>query len=445
MAKSKVFRLLIFKMAVVAVACLFLVDGVGALPVEEWNKTFGGKGDDTGGSVQQTLDGGYIIVGSTKSYGAGKYDVFIVKTDENGNQQWNKTFGGLEDEVGAGIQLTSDEGYIIAGVSYSAWADSRSDVFLMKISQKGNLVWDKRIGGIMLDDVSSFHQTSDDGYIIAGKTNSYGSGLDDAWLVKTDKNGNIEWSKTFGGESNDWASSVDLTSDDGYIFTGATNSYGAKYKDIWIVKIDSNGSLDWKKRLEGPVNEEAYSIQQTIDGGYIIAAGKNFPDSDALLIKTDKKGNIEWTRTFGGNGRDMVAFSVQQTKDGGYIINGLKDANAWLLKTDKEGNEKWEKTFGGVQCASCKQTKDGGYILAGTTNMFGSGDDDMWLIKLSGELLVTTSSTNNTGNSLQPQNFTSVGTKEAELPLKETTPKSPDFEAIVLLLIIFIYIYIKRK
>jgi uncharacterized delta-60 repeat protein len=308
-------------------------------PVEEWSQTFGGSSNDYGYSVAVTSDGGYIIAGYTESYGAGGYDVWLIKTGADGDEEWNQTFGGLSD----------DFGYSVA-------------------------------------------QTSDGGYIIAGDTLSYGAGGYDVWLIKTDADGNKEWDKTFGGSSSDCGYSIAETSDGGYIIAGYTWSYGAGNSDVWLIKADTDGNKEWDKTFGGSVYERGYSVAVTSDGGYIIAGetlSYGSGNYDVWLIKTDADGDEEWNQTFGGLSDDFGR-SVAQTSDGGYIIAGYTwsygagSEDVWLIKVDTDGNKEWDKTFGGssIDCSeSIAKTSDGGYIIAGETLSYGSGNYDVWLVK----------------------------------------------------------------
>ena len=237
-------------------------------PQIEWEKTFGGAGDDRGFSVQQTSDGGYIIVGWTTSYGAGGADVYLIKVDANGNMQWSRTFGGRDADWGYSVQQTSDGGYIIVGETTSYGA-GLVDVYLIKVDAKGNMQWNKTFGGAGYDWGYSVQQTSDGGYIIVGAT-SYGAGGDDVYLIKVDANGNMQWSKTFGGAIDDWGYSVQQTSDGGYIIVGTTTSYGAGGGDVYLIKVDANGNMQWSKTFGGAGDDRGFSVQQTSDGGYII-------------------------------------------------------------------------------------------------------------------------------------------------------------------------------
>ncbi len=361
-------------------------------PPVQWQKTFGGSNSDWGYSVQQASDGGYIIAGSTTSFGAGDFEVYLIKTDSSGNSQWQKTFGGSSDDYGYSVQQTSDGGYIIAGETYSFGYD----VYLIKTDSNGNSQWQKTFGSSDYDWGNSVQQTSDGGYIITGGTYSFGAGYSDVYLIKTDSNGNSQWQKTFGGSNSDWGYSVQQTSDGGYIIAGATSSFGAGDFEVYLIKTDSSGISQWQRTFGGSDWDSGNSVQQTSDGGYIIAGGTysfGAGNGDVYLIKTDSGGNSQWQKTFGGSYYEWDN-SVQQVSDGGYIIAGSTESfgagndDVYLIKTDSGGNSRWQKTFGGSSDDwgySVQQASDGGYIIAGDTYSFGAGFSDVYLIKLAPE------------------------------------------------------------
>jgi len=295
---------------------------------KEWGKTFGGGGWDFAYSVEPTTDGGYIIAGTTGSYGAGSYDVYLIKTDASGNKEWEKTFGGSGWDNAYSVGQTTDGGYIIAGTtgSYGAGWD---DVYLIKADASGNKEWEKTFGGSSWDNAYSVEPTTDGGYIIAGATSSYGVGSYDVYLIKTDASGNKEWEKTIGGGGWDNAYSVRQTTDGGYIIAGTTDSYGAGLEDVYLIKTDASGNKEWEKTSGGSSSDFAYSVKPTTDGGYIIAGATSSCGAgsyDVYLIKTDASGNKEWEKAIGGSSSDF-AYSVEQTTDGGYIIAGATDSH----------------------------------------------------------------------------------------------------------------------
>jgi len=310
-----------------------------------WAKTYGGTYHDYASSVQQTSDGGYIVAGYTTSFGAGYRDFFLIKTDVNGNLQWAKTYGGTHWDEAYSVRQTSDGGYIVAGWTYSFGAGS-GDIFLIKTDANGNVQWAKTYGGIYWDEAYSVRQTSDGGYIVSGYTTSFGAGSGDIFLIKMDANGNLQWAKTYGGTDSEWAYSVQQTSDGGYIVVGTTRSFGAGGSDFFLIKTDANGNIIWAKTYGGTDYDVVHSVQQTSEGGYIVAGGTlsfGAGYSDLFLIKTDVNGNLQWAKTYGGTGYD-AASSVQQTSDGGYIVAGATAsfgagyADAFLIKTDANGN-----------------------------------------------------------------------------------------------------------
>jgi hypothetical protein len=316
-----------------------------------WNRTYGGPNSDYGESVQQTEDGGYIVAGYTGWLEELPYDkddpfymipanrphefhfdAYVVKTDGDGNLLWNRTYSSEGDDYGRSVEQTSDGGYVIAGYT--------------------------RAFGIS-----------------GGDSDSY-----DVWLFKTDENGDVEWSRTYGGAQNDRGQSVLQTSDGGYVIGGYTN-------DFLLIKTDLNGYMTWNKTYDIGREDTAFSFIQTSDGGYLLAGTtRSFPERihDAWVVKTGPDGDMEWNRTYGGSERDSFS-AVQQTADGGYIMAGSTHSfgleiggGTWLVKTDEYGNVLWNITYNGEDIGgitSMVKTSDGGYALAGSLN------GDFWLAK----------------------------------------------------------------
>ncbi|MHC4083666.1 MAG: hypothetical protein ACYSWZ_03080 [Planctomycetota bacterium] len=379
--------------AVLLFILLLLESALASAPPIQWQKTFGGNNYEFGYSVQQTDDSGYIIAGATYSYGVSSGDVYLVKTEPNGNSEWEKTFGGSSYDTGYSVQQTADGGYIIVG-STESYGAGFSDVYLIKTEPNGNSRWQKTFGGSSDERCHSFQQISSGGYIIAGGTWSYGAGSYDVYLIKTDPNGDKKWQKSFGGTDWDFGLSVQQTTDDGYIIAGYTFSYGAGDSDVYLIKTDPNGIKKWQKTFGGSESDRGSSVQQTTDGGYIIAGytrSYGAGDYDVYLIKTDPNGDMDWQKTFGGSNWD-VGLSVQQTSDGGYIIAGCMTSplaereNVYFIKTDPNGNSRWQKTFGESnyidRAYSARQTSDRGYVIAGFTYSYGAGKNDVYLVKL---------------------------------------------------------------
>ncbi len=435
-------------------------------PAIEWQKTFGGSASDEARSVRQTSDGGYIVAGYTRSNNGdvsgnhGGDDFWVVKFNSNGTIDWKKNLGGSLDDDAKDIRQTSDGGYIVVGRSRSSDGDlnlhygatSTDDCWIVKLTSTGSIVWQRTLGGSGFDVAHSVQQTSDGNYIIAGYTssndfdvNGINLGSDDYWVVKLSANGNdILWSRTLGGSSKDRANSIQQTNDGGYIIAGeswSTNGHvtghnGLNNPDYWVVKLDSDGALQWQKSLGGSEYDVANSIQQTNDGGYIVAGYSNSNDGDVSghqgltfvadywVVKLNSSGNIQWQKSLGGWANDF-AYSIKQTSDGGFIVAGSSEStdgdvsgnhgggapDFWVVKLNSSGNIQWQKSLGGNdgdEASSIQQTSDGGYIIAGFTysvdgDVSGNhGGFDAWLVKLAPDGILATQNINKKEIALYP-------------------------------------------
>ena len=372
-----------------------------------WEKVISpGGGDKEGNSVQQTVDGGYIVCGYWNNQTGNSSDVCLIKTDDKGDTLWTKIYGGVNSERGYSVQQTIDGGYIACG--------GTMDVFLVKTDGNGVEQWNQTFGGTGTDRGYCVQQTTDGGYIICGGTSSNTTGPwdSDVYLIKIDGNGIEQWNQTFGGTSNDLGRSVKQTIDGGFIISGYTESFNTLNLNgaysLYLIKTDGNGIEQWNQ-IFGDTLVQGYSVQQTSDGGYIVSGTRESPEnsqSDIYLIKTDGSGLEQWSQIIGSTDCNEKGYSVQQTLDGGYIVTGKKedvddygvdgDSDVYLIKTDGNGIEQWNQTFGGTGTDignSVKQTSDGGYIITGETeDVFipgVNGEKNIYLIKTDGNGNVT--------------------------------------------------------
>lgn len=412
-----------------------------------WEKSYGGIHSEYLFDAQPTADYGFILAGSSLSGKSGNkkqenikdLDYWIWKMDEKGDMDWQKNFGGTGADFLQSIKNTVDGGFILAGTSTSMkGADKKDDNFgkedlwIIKLNAKGDEEWQKTIGGTGRDVLKTIHQTKDGGYIIGGSTESTVSGLKteagygslDYWIIKLNSTGNIEWQKTFGGQFMDQLESIIPTRDEGYLIGGWSNSFksGNKSEDVygegdyWVLKLDRNGEIVWQRALGGEDDDHLYVLLETKDGGYLAGGDSrsntsgnkkksNGRGTDFWLVKLTETGEIDWQQTYDFGKADVLT-SITENGDGTLLLGGnAKTENTGLLRGDKkgiddyialkitsDGEEKWRQTVGSAGEDNLKklvETRDGGYILAGTTNgkvsrdrNSGQGRRDFWVVKL---------------------------------------------------------------
>lgn len=317
-----------------------------------WTKTYGGVADDFCYSIEQTaVDSGYLLVGYTESFGTGSKDVYLIKTDFNGNALWSKTYGGTGDDVGYCVRETSDSGFIIVGYTKS-FGSGLEDIYVIRTNNVGDTLWIKTIGGVGNENGWSILETNDSAFVLTGFTGSFGSGDADVYLIKINSSGTLLWSKTYGGIAVDVGYSVLQADDKGFIISGYTTSFGAGYRDVFLIKTDSTGNALWSKTYGDTLNDEGLYLKQTSDGGYIIVGYRQFSpnlDFNVYLIKCDSHGDTLWTKFFGGTYE--AGLSILQAVDGGYAISGYSRlsftgySDAYLIKTDSSGDVGCYKNF----------------------------------------------------------------------------------------------------
>jgi len=362
-----------------------------------WAKLYGGSLDDEAAALVQTGDGGYAIAGTTHSFGVGSADFWLIKTDSTGNVEWNQTYGWAGKDSAYSMVQTSDGGYALAGETISFGAGD-SDFWLVKVDSSGSIQWNRTYGEPTADGANSLIQTSDGGYALAG----YSSGNNaskDLLFVKTDSMGNMQWNRTYGGSRWDEANSVIQTSDGGYALAGTTNSLSdVTYMphDCWLVKTDSDGNMEWNKTYDGDGGYDGgNSLVQTSDGGYTLAGNTGgFIGQNVWIIKTDPDGNRIWDVIW-VTAEPAQTSSLIQTSDGGYAVTGWTESldgfagfssYVFLVKVDLNGKIQWNRTYEGLgdsKALFAVQTDDGGYVMAGTTR---STDEDahydIWFAKV---------------------------------------------------------------
>ncbi|MDQ4141511.1 MAG: T9SS type A sorting domain-containing protein [Bacteroidota bacterium] len=440
------------KVSFALLLCLFFNQFSFSQTSKVWDRSFGGSNSDILLINIATKDNGFLFGGTsnsnangTKSTGnKGLQDYWIVKTNNDGNEEWDKTFGGSGSDFLQVAWQTADGGYILGGSSNSPVSGDKSftasgqyDYWIIKLDASGNKQWDKSFGGSSNDYLKALVPTRDGGYLLGGTSDSPVSGrtgynkttgskgLQDYWLVKVDANGNKQWDKTLGGSSYDYLQSIQPTNDNGFILAGHSYSSGSGdksagskgYADFWILKVDGNGNKQWDKSFGGKQEENLEACVQTTDGGYLLAGISNSPTSsdksegsngfsDYWIVKVDGAGNKKWDKTFGGNNNDYLQ-GITQTFDNGFLLGGTSDSpvggdkstaprgasDYWIVKVDASGNKQWNRTLGGEgydNLQALQITNTGGCILSGTSNSDASGDKnsgssgntDFWLVNL---------------------------------------------------------------
>lgn len=422
-------------------------------PSIEWQKCIGSNDGEDANHIQLTSDGGYIVVGSafgadngdeTGHHGnATVGDIWVVKMDKSGNIEWQKCLGGSDSEAGAYIMQTADGGYVVAGSAASHDCNLTGnhgglDFWVVKLNNKGDIIWQKMYGGSQQDYALSLSISADGGYFIAGHTLSNDGDVNgnhgdmDWWVIKIDGTGNLIWQRCLGGSKSDQANSVQATADGGCIVAGVegstdgdvTNNHGIG--DYWLVKLDKSGNIQWQKTYGGTALDEAKCVSITKDGGYILAGDSGSYDGDVTgkrpsgtgdydiwILKVDNAGNIQWKKCYGGTSNDFGYF-IQPTSDGGYVVAGSSSSSnydltcnsgnmdAWAFKINNAGDLQWQKSFGGndIDEIRCIQPmNDGSFIALGNTSSpdiegfhqpvpgkYIVESTDYWVIKLSAPL-----------------------------------------------------------
>ena len=395
----------------------------------EWEKNYGGSVVDDLAVIHPTMDDGFIFIGRSSSNDGdvsnnyGSSDYWVVKVDSLGELEWEKNYGGSGLEIGHAIKPTMDGGYILSGSSTSTDGDATShwgglDYWILKLDSDGEIIWEKNYGGYSSENGYSIQPTSDGGYVIGGSSQSDNGdvtsniGSFDYWIVKIDEIGNIEWENSYGSADIEFLRKIEQTFDGGYILAGYSKVATTGKGDFYIVKIDNEGNLEWEKSYGGSKSEESRDVKQTPDGGFVVAGSTESEDGDisnplgnydVWIIRLDASGELIWEKTYGGSSFDE-AESIQNSLNGGFIFAGRSNssdghvstnngsADFWIVNIDDDGNILWEKSLGGSNidhAYSIHQIGEEEFIIGGTSRSDdldvggNQGSVDAWIVKLS--------------------------------------------------------------
>lgn len=411
----------------------------GACVLIDWSKNYGGFENERANDVVETPDGGFIVVGASRSSNQqvsannGQSDYWVLKLDTDGGIEWERNFGGSLDDNASAVALTPGGGYLVAGGAVSFDQDvtgnlGEEDVWLVKLDANGNLEWSRNYGGSNNERAESISPTSDGGYILACYSESNDGDVSgnqgdfDYWLLKIDAVGNIEWENNFGGSLAEFGFDAEQTSDGGYLMIGSTFSNNGQitmnqgFYDYWLVKTDASGNLAWQRTYGGAGEERAYELELLSDGSAIIAGTSNSSSGDLpsnngsadyWVLRVDANGDIIWSENLGGSLEDR-SFAIAAASDDNFLMTGFASSgnvdvsgnygskDAWLLKIDPDANVIWEKNIGGTaddRLYAILETAEGGFVGAGLSTSDDNdlpgnfGNQDLWVVRLAPDSL----------------------------------------------------------
>jgi len=378
-----------------AIACLGC-EGRSGAPSDAtrpaaFGRLFGGSGTEVGNAVRELPGGGYIVVGYTSSFGAGEEDVYLVRTDPAGDTLWTRAIGGPGADFGWDIRSTADGGYVVVGYTDSFGAGG-DDVYLIRTDAEGNVLWTRTYGGPNDERAWAFHETATGGYVIAAQTNSYGAGDWDLYLIRIATGGDTVWTRTLGGPGIDRAFATEPTSDGGSVFAGITSNEASGPLDATLIRVDSAGGVVWAHSYGGEGSDIGHGVASAPDGGFLLVGYTDSfgaGGSDIYLVRTDAEGAVVWTRTLGDPGDDRAMMAAPMT-DGGYALAGYASGgdqywSARLTAVSDGGAMLWTEAFGSSgtdRGVMLQETADGGFIFTGGIWREDDEAPDLFLIKV---------------------------------------------------------------
>ncbi|WP_345258156.1 hypothetical protein [Flaviaesturariibacter amylovorans] len=405
-----------------------------------WSRVYGGSNEDEARSAAQTADGHYILAGTTKSNSddvtghRGFGDAWVVKLTPAGEKLWARTYGGSGGDVAESVLVMPDGAIVFAGTTSSSNGDISAnrgnyDLWVTKLDANGDIRWSRTYGGTASDEGHKIIATADGGFVVAGTSQSTNgdvpgnNGSVNAWAIRLDGDGNIVWSKVFGGSYNDFFYAIAPSGDGGFVFGGSTRSNDGDISglhntptegfDAWLLKTDGSGNKIWSKVYGGSKSDGAWEVIPNPDGSFLFAGSTDSPDGDissprggvdSWLVKVDAAGTRTWSRVFGGTRSDNAVGMLRDT-DGSLILaaattsndgdlaarGGTTASDLWITRHDAAGNLLWSGTFGGTFFESPQtllRTADGALLFAGGTGsndgiISGArGSTDLWALKV---------------------------------------------------------------
>lgn len=312
-----------------------------------WGRIYGGDHVDIAKDIYPTRDGGYIITGNTRSFQPTigvkdkKKELLVLKIDKNGLVEWSKTYGGKNHDYGFCIRQTLDGGYIVAGETNS-FESSSSDIYILKLDFEGNVQWSKRMGGKNLEYAFEIVETYD-GYVLAGETNTFGVGNYDIFLMKIDKDGEVQWTKTYGGVSEEYGYDLEYTADEGFVLTGSSYSFGLGRLDYYVLRLDKQGDVLWARVYGGESDDQAHSVKELKNGDFLVAGFSSsffhqLNGEDVYVLRLSEKGTVRWSKIYGGKFGDYAVYALE-SKKGDFLIagetasfNGFDDRDTYVIR-----------------------------------------------------------------------------------------------------------------
>jgi hypothetical protein len=364
-----------------------------------FQREYGNNRNERCQSAYPTIDGGLLLNGATTSFGSGDVDPLIIKTDLQGNILWSKTCGASANEIPNFAAETFDHKIVFAGSTDASAVGGSSDVLVFKTDSVANFLWAKSFGGVNNENAVKIIELPDSGYAITGTTESYGSGASDIFFIKMNENGDTAFTALYGTPNNEIGKSMAPTSDGGFIICGKNSEIinGALVFKAILLRINSTGNILWAKEYGDSLYQEAQSVMQTADGGFVVCGSRDFTSNgnyDILLFRTESSGNIVWSKTYGGN-KGEGSYTVNLNADGTYVLSGYTNSmgyghrgddstNIFLMKTDANGDTIWTRTYGGDkqdEAFLSAKTPDGGFIISGFSDYHTSDSSQMLVIK----------------------------------------------------------------